>query len=331
MGELTRRGQGPAHDRLHRRRRARDGRCATARARPSSTRSTWRTARSASRRSSRCCARYGGAVVVGCIDEDKQQGMAVTRAAQARHRRALAPAAHRASTGFPPRDLIFDAAGLPGRAPATPTTSARRWRRSRALRAIKARFPECQDHSRHLQRLVRAARRRPRGAQRASSSIHCAKAGLDYAIVNTERLERYASIPEEERRLAEDLIYCDAARIRWRAFAAHFRERTKTPPATQHAVRSMSGCARYIVEGSRDGLIEDLDAQAERRRAARHHQRPAHDAAWTRSGRLFNDNQLIVAEVLQSRRGDEGGRGAPRAVHGEGRGRPRAARSCWPP
>ena len=34
----------------------------------------------------------------------------------------------------------------------------------------------------------------------------CTKAGLDYAIVNSERLERYASIPEEERRLAEDLI-----------------------------------------------------------------------------------------------------------------------------
>ena len=27
---------------------------------------------------------------------------------------------------------------------------------------------------------------------------HCTKAGLDYAIVNTEKLERYASIPEEE-------------------------------------------------------------------------------------------------------------------------------------
>ena len=36
---------------------------------------------------------------------------------------------------------------------------------------------------------------------------HCTKAGLDYAIVNTEKLERYASIPEEERKLAEDLIF----------------------------------------------------------------------------------------------------------------------------
>ena len=36
---------------------------------------------------------------------------------------------------------------------------------------------------------------------------HCVKAGLDYAIVNSEKLERYPSIPEEERRLAEDLIF----------------------------------------------------------------------------------------------------------------------------
>ena len=33
---------------------------------------------------------------------------------------------------------------------------------------------------------------------------HCTKAGLDLAIVNTEKLERYASIPEDDRRLAED-------------------------------------------------------------------------------------------------------------------------------
>ena len=32
---------------------------------------------------------------------------------------------------------------------------------------------------------------------------HCTKAGLDLAIVNSEKLERYASIPEEERRLRE--------------------------------------------------------------------------------------------------------------------------------
>ena len=36
---------------------------------------------------------------------------------------------------------------------------------------------------------------------------HCTKAGLDAAIVNTEKLARYADIPEEERELAEALIF----------------------------------------------------------------------------------------------------------------------------
>ena len=30
---------------------------------------------------------------------------------------------------------------------------------------------------------------------------HCTKAGLDLAIVNSEKLERYASIPDEEKKL----------------------------------------------------------------------------------------------------------------------------------
>src|SRR5262249_1485460 len=51
---------------------------------------------------------YGGAVVVGCIDEDKQQGMAVTRArklAIAERSQALLTGKY----GVPARDLIFDA------------------------------------------------------------------------------------------------------------------------------------------------------------------------------------------------------------------------------
>src|SRR4029077_17501169 len=51
---------------------------------------------------------YGGAVVVGCIDEDKQQGMAVTRA----RKLGVAERSHALLTekyGVPARDLIFDA------------------------------------------------------------------------------------------------------------------------------------------------------------------------------------------------------------------------------
>ena len=36
---------------------------------------------------------------------------------------------------------------------------------------------------------------------------YATKAGLDLAIVNAQKLERFASIPVEERRLAESLLF----------------------------------------------------------------------------------------------------------------------------
>src|SRR3989454_11495134 len=55
---------------------------------------------------------YGGAVVVGCIDEDKRQGMAVTR----QRKLAIAERCYDLLTrkyGLPARDVIFDALVLP--------------------------------------------------------------------------------------------------------------------------------------------------------------------------------------------------------------------------
>src|SRR5437660_8673072 len=55
---------------------------------------------------------YGGAAVVGCIDEDKQQGMAVTR----ERKLGIAERSHELLTtkyGVPARDLIFDALVCP--------------------------------------------------------------------------------------------------------------------------------------------------------------------------------------------------------------------------
>src|SRR5207302_2372598 len=130
---------------------------------------------------------------------------------------------------------------------------------------------------------------------------HCVRAGLDLAIVNAEKLERYPSIPEEERRLAEDLIY-------WRgddpvaAFAAHFRG--KTGRATEaRAVRSAlpldERLARYIVEGSKDGLVDDLAEKLRESRPLDIINGPLM-TGMDEVGRLFNANELIVAEVLQS-------------------------------
>ena len=237
---------------------------------------------------------YGGAVVVGCIDEDKQQGMAVTRA----RKLAVAERSHALLTGkygLPARDLIFDALVFPvGTGDKNYIGSA--VETIEGIRAIKARFPECKT----ILGISNVSFGLPPTGREVLNAVflyQCTKAGLDYAIVNTERLERYPSIPEEERRLAEDLIY-------WRgadpvaAFAAHFRGR-KQEAKTAVALPLDERLARYIVEGTKDGLLDDLARKLEEAGALEIINGPLMKGM-EEVGRLFNDNQLIVAEVLQS-------------------------------
>src|SRR5436309_2420729 len=114
-----------------------------------------------------------------------------------------------------------------------------------------------------------------------------------------EKLERYPSIPEEERRLAEDLIF-------WRgddpvaAFAAHFRGKSATPKRSDRSTLPLDErLARYIIEGSKDGLIDDLDLKLREAKPLEIINGPLM-AGMDEVGRLFNNNELIVAEVLQS-------------------------------
>ena len=237
---------------------------------------------------------YGAAVIVGCIDENKQQGMAVTR----QRKLAVAERSHELLTtkyGVPPRDLIFDALVFPvGTGDANYVGSA--VETIEGVRAIKARFPECKA----ILGISNVSFGLPPAGREVLNSVflyECTKAGLDYAIVNSEKLERYASIPEEERRLAEDLIY-------WRgadpvaAFAAHFRGRTNAVKPTARLSLD-ERLARYIVEGSKDGLVEDLGLKLQEAAPLDVINGPLMKGM-EEVGRLFNDNQLIVAEVLQS-------------------------------
>ena len=237
---------------------------------------------------------YGAAVVVGCIDEDKQQGMAVTRA----RKLAVAERSYDLLTrkyGIPAHDLVFDALVFPV-ATGDQNYIGSAVETIEGLRAIKARFPEC----RTILGISNVSFGLPPAGREVLNSVflyHCTKAGLDYAIVNTERLERYASIPEDERALSEDLLYNRGADP-IAAFAAHFREKKKAPPVAS-TLSLDERLARYIVEGSRDGLVEDLTTKLAEAAPLDIINGPLM-RGMDEVGRLFNDNQLIVAEVLQS-------------------------------
>ena len=240
--------------------------------------------------------RYGAALVVGCIDEDKQQAQAITRA----RKLAIAERSFKILTeryGVEPEDIIFDPLVFPvGTGDRNYIGSAVETIEGIAL--IKAALPRCKT----VLGISNVSFGLPEAGREVLNSVmlyHCVQAGLDLAIVNSEKLERYHSVPEEERRLAEDLIW-------WRgddpiaAFAGYFRTRKAKPNVEQR--RSLPLDERlglYILEGSKEGLVEDLDEALGARSALEIINGPLMKGM-DEVGRLFNSNQMIVAEVLQS-------------------------------
>ena len=240
--------------------------------------------------------RYGAALVVGCIDERGQAIKAADKLEVARRSHQLLTGKY----GFAEEDLYFDPLVFPcASGDAAYTGSA--VETIEAVRAIKSALPACKT----VLGISNVSFGLPSAGREVVNSVflyHCVQAGLDLSLVNAEKLERYPSIPEHERKLAEGVLFCrDQAALNGAvaAFAAHFREKKPAGPARSELPLD-ERLARYIVEGSRDGLEADL---AEKLRQGA---RPLDVIngplmrGMDEVGRLFNANQLIVAEVLQS-------------------------------
>jgi 5-methyltetrahydrofolate--homocysteine methyltransferase len=243
--------------------------------------------------------RYGAAVIIGTIDEDKQQAQAITR----ERKLAIVLRAHKYCTerGIAEEDLIFDTLTFPcATGDANYIGSA--VETVEAIRLIKARLPRCKT----ILGVSNVSFGLPPAAREIVNSVmlyHAVKAGLDLAIVNAEKLERYPSIPEAERKLAEDVLFHspDLASSQ-RAIAAineHFRDAAiRVKPKTSDLPLD-ERLARCIIEGSKDGLVADLDLKLKEAGPLDIINGPLM-AGMNEVGRLFNNNELIVAEVLQS-------------------------------
>ena len=241
--------------------------------------------------------RYGAAVVVGCIDEDKAQGMAVTR----QRKLEVARRSHELLTrkyGLPERDIVFDPLVFPcGTGDANYVGSARET--IEGVRLIKEAFPRC----RTILGISNVSFGLPAAGREILNSVFLQetfKAGLDLAIVNSEKLERFTHIPPEEIALCMDLIDFRSQDPVGR-FSAYFRGKAAKPAARvdRKALPLDERLAKAIVEGTKEGLIEDLTEALKQRRPLVIINGPLMDGM-SEVGRLFNDNQLIVAEVLQS-------------------------------
>ena len=244
-------------------------------------------------------ARYGAAVIVGCIDDDKEQAQAITR----QRKLEIAQRSYRLLTekyGLRGEDIVFDALTFPvGTGDENYIGSA--VETIEGIRLIKEALPLAKT-TLGISNVSFGLPQAGREALNAVMLYHCVQAGLDSAIVNTGGLVRYAALSEEERALCDALIF-------WRgddpiaAFAAHFRERRVS--AAENGVDRMEGLslderiAQRVVEGTREGMTPDLDTALEERPPLEIINGPLM-AGMDEVGRLFAANELIVAEVLES-------------------------------
>ncbi len=240
--------------------------------------------------------RYGAAVVVGTIDEDPVQGMAVTR----QRKLEVAERSYELLTkkyGLAGHNIIWDPLVFPC------ATGDKQYVGSavetiEGIRLIKQKFP----HTKTILGISNVSFGLPPEGREVLNSIflyHCVQAGLDMAIVNSEKLERYADIPEEEKKLSDDLLWNRGADPVM-AFTEHFRSKK---PQKKEAVRSTlpleERLARNVIEGSKEGLIDDLNEALKKYPPLEIINGPLMKGM-DEVGKLFGKNQLIVAEVLQS-------------------------------
>ena len=272
---------------------------------------------------------YGAAVIVGCIDEDPVQAQAFTR----ERKLEIAQRSHTLLTGkfgIHAQNIIFDPLVFPC-ATGDENYIGGAVETIEGIREIKKAIP----FVRTVLGISNVSFGLPPGAREVVNSVflyHCTKAGLDLAIVNAERIERYGSLPEKERKLAEDLLFNTPpsnvpldhpnAEV-LRNVPADWREQTREQKAamnqfhiaaiTEHSRGAGTKkkeraadlpldqrLANYILEGSKDGLISDLNLKLAEGTPPMDVINGPLMTGMAEVGRLFNNNELIVAEVLQS-------------------------------
>ena len=224
--------------------------------------------------------RYGAALVVGCIDDDPDQAQAITRERKVE----IAQRSHRLLTakyGVPEQDIIFDPLVFPaGTGDENYVGSAAET--IEGVRLIKEALP----NTKTVLGISNVSFGLPAAGREVFNSVflyHCTQAGLDMAIVNSEMMQRYATIPEEERQLSEDLIW-NRGEDPVAAFAAHFRDRAPRATAEERSALPLDErLAQCIIEGSKGRTDRRPGPGAPGPRAVGDNQRPA-DGRHGRSG-----------------------------------------------
>ena len=237
--------------------------------------------------------KFGASVVVGLIDEE---GMAVSLEKKIK----VAKRSHELLTKkykIDERDIIFDTLVFPvatgdqkyiGSAAAT----------IEAIREIKKEMTNVKT----ILGVSNISFGLPVAGREVLNSYYMQKAyeaGLDYAIVNTEKLIPLSEISDKEKELSEALLF-NTNDDTVADFVAFYREKKGVEKkADTTNMTPEEQVSNLVVEGSKKDLIPLLDTLLQKYAPLDIINGPLMDGM-DEVGKLFNNNDLIVAEVLQS-------------------------------
>ena len=241
--------------------------------------------------------RYGAAVIALTIDE---QGMAKT----ADRKLAVARRIHHLVTGdygWPAELLIFDPLTF------TLATGEAEFRASaretiEGIRRIKEELPGVRT-SLGVSNVSFGLSKEARATLNSVFLYHCVQAGLDMAIVNPNDITPYAEVAEEERALADDLVFDrhDDALTR---FIAHFEQRAPGARAREaeagEAARTVEQQIHFQILHRQPNGIEARIDEAVRRQAPVEVLNQVLLPAMKEVGDKFGSGELILPFVLQS-------------------------------
>src|SRR5450755_3857981 len=240
---------------------------------------------------------HGAALIALTIDEVGMAKTAERKLEIAERLKQLCCDEH----GLDPETLIFDCLTF------TLTTGDEEWRPSavetiEGIRRIKTEIPGVKT-SLGVSNVSFGVGLPARSVLNSVFLHHCVEAGLDLAMVNPNHITPYSEIPENERELADDLVF-DRREDALEQFIAHFEAKGVTEDEGQQAdptdgMEPEEALHFHILRRKREGVEDQIDRSVEKIGALP----TLNDVllpAMKEVGDKFGAGELILPFVLQS-------------------------------
>src|SRR3954464_537034 len=239
---------------------------------------------------------HGAALIALTIDEVGMAKTAERKLEIAQRLKEICCEEH----GLDPQLLIFDCLTF------TLTTGDDEWKPSavatiEGIRAIKEALPECKT-SLGVSNVSFGVGQPARAVLNSVFLHHCVEAGLDLAMVNPNHITPYGEISEEERKLADDLVFNRSEEAQQK-FIEHFESKgpeeeadSADPTADMEPEEALHW---HILRRKRDGVEAQIDLSVDKIGAVP----TLNDVllpAMKEVGDKFGAGELILPFVLQS-------------------------------